>query len=400
MAMNTIARDTVATSLGFGSVAVLSTIAAASTGWTVTNLHPAGATESIAYGLREGQQVGWATLSGAHHAGLWNGTAASWTDLHPANATMSRAYAVDHGQQVGIAVLTSSAAERPSRWNGTASSWSNLKPDAPSGQASAAISTAFAGHVAIGGWNHAGTWSADTQAFTDLHPSGVVLSQLHGMDDSQRVGVTVKDPQSQNHAGLWSGAGAHVDLHPPVATWSWARAVHGGQQVGWAFVNGVGRGSLWTGTADSWLDLTPPCATESWVQGVWDGRQVGRARFAGVNRAILWSGTAESYEDLSASLSGSWGDTTASAIWSDGRTIYVAGSGWNQATSRTEALLWSRPIGSGVLGDLDGDGVVDGADLGALLAAWASSDADADLNGDGIVDGADLGILLGEWTSC
>jgi hypothetical protein len=53
---------------------------------------------------------------------------------------------------------------------------------------------------------------------------------------------------------------------------------------------------------------------------------------------------------------------------------------------------------AGIEGDLNGDGNVDGADLGLLLGAWDSSDAAADLNGDGIVDGADLGILLGAWT--
>jgi len=48
--------------------------------------------------------------------------------------------------------------------------------------------------------------------------------------------------------------------------------------------------------------------------------------------------------------------------------------------------------------DLDGDGVVDGADLGALLSAWGRcGGCPADLNGDGAVDGADLGILLGAW---
>jgi len=47
--------------------------------------------------------------------------------------------------------------------------------------------------------------------------------------------------------------------------------------------------------------------------------------------------------------------------------------------------------------DLNGDGIVDGADLGALLGAWGSTDPSADLNGDGIVDGADLGSLLGAW---
>ncbi len=48
--------------------------------------------------------------------------------------------------------------------------------------------------------------------------------------------------------------------------------------------------------------------------------------------------------------------------------------------------------------DIDGNQVVDGADLGLLLAAWDSSDESADLNGDGIVDGADLGLLLSQWT--
>jgi len=46
--------------------------------------------------------------------------------------------------------------------------------------------------------------------------------------------------------------------------------------------------------------------------------------------------------------------------------------------------------------DLNGDGVVDGADLGLLLGQWGS-DGPADLNDDGVVDGADLGLLLGAW---
>ncbi|MFO0875528.1 MAG: hypothetical protein U0575_16405 [Phycisphaerales bacterium] len=50
----------------------------------------------------------------------------------------------------------------------------------------------------------------------------------------------------------------------------------------------------------------------------------------------------------------------------------------------------------GVLGDLNGDGHVDGADLGLLLGAWGTA-GPADLNGDGVTDGADLGLLLGNW---
>ncbi|MFO0961809.1 MAG: S8 family serine peptidase [Phycisphaerales bacterium] len=51
------------------------------------------------------------------------------------------------------------------------------------------------------------------------------------------------------------------------------------------------------------------------------------------------------------------------------------------------------------LGDLNGDGIVDGADLGALLGGWGGcgTPCPADLDDNGIVDGADLGILLGNW---
>ncbi|MCA9284006.1 MAG: hypothetical protein KDA22_02235 [Phycisphaerales bacterium] len=51
----------------------------------------------------------------------------------------------------------------------------------------------------------------------------------------------------------------------------------------------------------------------------------------------------------------------------------------------------------GIPGDLDGNGIVDGADLGLLLAAWGG-DGPADLDGNGVVDGADLGVLLGNWS--
>lgn len=49
--------------------------------------------------------------------------------------------------------------------------------------------------------------------------------------------------------------------------------------------------------------------------------------------------------------------------------------------------------------DLNGDCLVNGLDLAALLDSWgpAQPQAPADLNADGIVDGADLGILLGAW---
>lgn len=47
------------------------------------------------------------------------------------------------------------------------------------------------------------------------------------------------------------------------------------------------------------------------------------------------------------------------------------------------------------VGDLNGDGCVDAADLGILFAAWGTNGGD--INYDGTTDAADMGILLGRW---
>lgn len=47
--------------------------------------------------------------------------------------------------------------------------------------------------------------------------------------------------------------------------------------------------------------------------------------------------------------------------------------------------------------DLDGDGAVDGLDLGLLLSQWGGPGT-GDLNLSGTVDGADLGLLIAEWS--
>lgn len=51
--------------------------------------------------------------------------------------------------------------------------------------------------------------------------------------------------------------------------------------------------------------------------------------------------------------------------------------------------------------DFNGDRVVDGADLGILIARWYGTQAgDLDLNGDGFIDGQDLNLLFAAWGAC
>lgn len=60
------------------------------------------------------------------------------------------------------------------------------------------------------------------------------------------------------------------------------------------------------------------------------------------------------------------------------------------------AIKVAAPKGT-LIGDINGDGLVNGIDLALLLGAWGSSDAAADLDADGVVGGSDLSLLLGGW---
>lgn len=89
------------------------------------------------------------------------------------------------------------------------------------------------------------------------------------------------------------------------------------------------------------------------------------------------------------------------AISGNGRYIAFPSVATNLIAGDTNGCsdLFLRNLGHPIPGDLNGDGVVDGADLGGLLGSWGlCAGCPADLNGDGVVDGADLGILLSNWT--
>ncbi len=77
----------------------------------------------------------------------------------------------------------------------------------------------------------------------------------------------------------------------------------------------------------------------------------------------------------------------------------TAALGFSTSASHVEfGDIWFQTVDpAGIFGDLNGDGVVNGADLGILLSNWGGGGV-GDLNGDGIVTGADLGILLSSWS--
>ncbi|MFO0782322.1 MAG: FG-GAP-like repeat-containing protein [Phycisphaerales bacterium] len=135
-------------------------------------------------------------------------------------------------------------------------------------------------------------------------------------------------------------------------------------------------------------------------QWSWDNGQVneGRALVYSGSRSGLGqdpSWTAESNQ------TGAWfGGAVASAgdVNGDGVADVLVGAPYYDAPDGDEGAAFLYLGIAPLVGDLDGDGVVNGTDLGLLLGAWENAGGAADLNRDGVVNGTDLGLLLGNWS--
>jgi formylglycine-generating enzyme required for sulfatase activity len=76
-----------------------------------------------------------------------------------------------------------------------------------------------------------------------------------------------------------------------------------------------------------------------------------------------------------------------------------------QLAIATALALTLPAVAQSCAGDIVGNSVVNGADLGTLLSYWGPRTSDpfsvaSDFNGDGIINGGDLGTLLSNWGPC
>ncbi|MCP4836827.1 MAG: hypothetical protein GY895_18905 [Phycisphaera sp.] len=72
----------------------------------------------------------------------------------------------------------------------------------------------------------------------------------------------------------------------------------------------------------------------------------------------------------------------------------------NLAGAKIVIIPGGEDCGGTCPGDFDGNGIVDGADFGFMIAAWGPCKCPEDLNGDGEVDGADVGLFVSLWGVC
>lgn len=124
----------------------------------------------------------------------------------------------------------------------------------------------------------------------------------------------------------------------------------------------------------------------------------------GVQSAMVAKWTGSAWNGLASGMEKS---VSVLAVANEGTALgpaLLVGGSFHVSAAKDSFLakLQGCPAVSPCPADLDGDGAVGGADLGALLGAWGPGGGlgPADLDGSGAVDGADLGLFFADWGEC
>lgn len=135
-----------------------------------------------------------------------------------------------------------------------------------------------------------------------------------------------------------------------------------------------------------------------------NGAPVGKARLRIIDAAtsaVLWNSDVvlglDAMDVMAARTVRSSSVAGVYVAWQPVATSGVVGFGY--------AMTATVGGGGSCIGDLDGNGSVDGADIAKLLVGWGACSAAplaciADLNGDAAVDGQDMSTLLVQWGPC
>jgi len=332
--------------------------------YTVIDLTPAGSTTSTATAISGTQQVGDAgftatTVAGqpvVPHAMLWNGGAAGVIDLGAGTAT-----AVDGVEQVG------STNNHAALWRGTAASRVDLNP----AQWDQSIASGVGGGRQVG-WAtrqvicstkkgkcpggtrselHPFMWAGSASSAVDLTPIalGFGAGRALGTDGIQQVGygqeVIGTNAFSGAFAVLWTGtANSAINLNPPDSIESQAKAVAGGQQVGFGYY--PHHALLWSGSAESVVDLHSAGYTSSEANATNGIQQAGIGFIGDVDaptvqsHALVWSGSASSVVDLNQFLPAGYTDAAATGIDANGTVVGWASKGPRTNPANVHAVMW------------------------------------------------------------
>jgi probable HAF family extracellular repeat protein len=324
-----------------------------------------------------GVVVGWGeNTAGQLRAFRWT-AAEGMQDLGTLGGNSSEAYGVSADGAVVVGVASNAAGQRRAfRWeNGVMQDLGTLGGDFSIAYAVSADGAVVVGYATnAAGQGRAFRWTA-SGGMQDLGTlPGYNHSYAYGVSADGAVVVGVAwNAAGQYRAFRWTASGGMQDLGTLGGSESWAygASADGAVVVGRTY-NAAGQRRAFRWTASGGMqDLGTLGGSEGWAYGVSaDGAVVvGRAANAARQyRAVRW--TAWVIEDLNTTYASLV--TNDSLLW-EARAIspngrYIVGHGYNAATRRHEAfLLDTRQRCTALDGDVNGDGIVDDADLLIVL---------------------------------
>jgi len=109
------------------------------------------------------------------------------------------------------------------------------------------------------------------------------------------------------------------------------------------------------------------------------------------------------WETVASDLGGIYAPALVADLEQDGtRSLHIVGAIGARSNGPGSHIGIVDPCGGTCVGDIDGSGAVDAADLAALFAAWGpcSAGCGADLDQNGAVDAFDLATVLSAWGGC
>ena len=306
-------------------------------GWTFTDIHPVGATNSYARGIRNGKIVG--SVDG--NATTWTLNVAGSISLGAGNLLRT-----DGVQQAGTRGI------QPAVWTGSLASYLSLAttPSINGGTCNGVFNGEQVGSMFFNSlFQYASSgacyWLDSPGTIGSLHPVGAAESACEDVYAGQEVGGVRLTPTSGMHAAVWYGSPAYVDLNPIGASESYIYGVVAGKQVGSITVF-YPHAARWSNTAASCVDLHPAGAgpIESTAKATYLGKQAGWARYVNgdTRRAAFWADTAASYKDLHTVLTGPYSESEAEGIWTDnaGVNTYVTGNA--KISGQRHAIIWKK----------------------------------------------------------
>ncbi|MFM8698256.1 MAG: hypothetical protein ACKOF7_06245 [Phycisphaerales bacterium] len=326
---------------------------------------PAGTTQSIAIGINSaGTCMGRITApSTGTVAAIWSPTGAITTLPNPAgNWTYSTGVAInDTGLACGFATLALVGTDPQQAWRWTQSGGYEMLPQLGGIESICrdinASGTVVGTAVTSGGGVRAVTW-APNGTITDLGvPQGATGS----------YGLNIND------AGVVVGTSPATKAYVWRPTNGWLRLPDLGFKASAYDINNAG----WI---VGWVDAMP----FETVPAVWspEGQLFNIAALVDQNRFYFSN------------------DFSIPIAISDNNLIVVRGYDFT-VSGDPVVIVFRINVDAPCPADLDGNGSVNGDDLGILLGAWGPANGSAaDLNADGFVNADDLGIMLGAWGTC